>query len=79
MDSKLRCQAERLLSHAEEAMNPRENGLLDRGDFVRLVEKFCVMTKMFLSDRSDDERVKNELSKRLQRSMGSDDSIHPPN
>ena len=79
METELQYQAERLLSIAEEAMNPQENGLLDRGDLIRLVERFCVLTKMLLAHQSHDQNVTNELSKRLQRSMSPEGSMHPPN
>ena len=68
MTEDLREHIDSLLALADQATDPRANGLWDREDLVRLVSDFSQLTRALLNDHHRLACDQDDMVKRLQRS-----------
>lgn len=71
MNHTLKQKAATLLTHADEAVDRRDNGLWDREDFIHLIEQFRQLTRSFVDEQRQLECDQGELMRRLHRSISS--------
>ena len=68
MEQALKEQVEMLLAEAEQAVDERANGLMDRSDFRHLIEKLAGVTRTLAQQCDELEQERQGMSRRLSRS-----------
>ena len=67
MEQHLRRRVESTLAEAEQAIDPKTNGLMAQADFNRVIAKLVVTTRRVLAAHQKLERERAELAARLKR------------
>ena len=65
MDESLKQRVAMLLAEAEQAIDPKTNGLMAHTDCNHVIAKFIVTTRRVFRAHEELERERNELSTRL--------------
>lgn len=68
MEQKLKDRVELLLAEAEQAVDERSNGLMDRSDFRHLIERLANVTHTLAETCEQLEQEQQGMSQRLSRS-----------
>jgi hypothetical protein len=68
MEQNLKDQLELLLAEAEQAIDERSNGLMDRSDFRHLIERLVEVTRTLAQTCEELEQEQQVMSRRLSRS-----------
>ena len=72
MDKEFRRRIAALTAEAEQAVDERSNGLMDRSDFRHLLERFLLATHDLIERCEELERQQTEMHKRLCRSRSAE-------